>query len=255
MLNKRNMLALSALVLLASPALVASCFSLHPDIVPTVPMKSFSFRWYAAALMDTRLIGAFFIGVLVASASAMIACAVAWAGAHHEFVRKRAFANWAVFSAFLPCLMPPMVAGLALLGYYSLLGLRPGLHTLVFSHVAISAPLAFAIVRSGYGALDSDILGAASNLGASPTRSFLMVVLPGIRPSLMAALAASFLLSWSESSIAWFVGGFSHTLSTEIRVRMSSSITPAVYAAGVISVLLVLVPLLTFAYWHGGSRK
>ncbi len=115
----------------------------------------------------------------------------------------------------LPLVMPPAVAGIALLAAFGPHGLLGGLVSaagvelvfqtagVVVALIFVSAPFFLRSAVAAFGALDKQLLETAASLGARPFRVFTSVALPGARAGLAAGLA----LAWGRA-----LGEFGATL-------------------------------------------
>lgn len=115
----------------------------------------------------------------------------------------------------LPLVVPPAVAGIALLAAFGPQGiLGPAISgagiELVFQTagvvvalVFVSAPFFLRQAVASFGAVDRRLLEASRTLGAGPFRTFLAVAVPSARPGLAAGLA----LAWGRA-----LGEFGATL-------------------------------------------
>ena len=108
----------------------------------------------------------------------------------------------------LPIVLPPTVAGVALLTAFgrkgligepieSLTGFTFGFRTtaVIMAQVLVAAPFYVRAARAGFQAVDPHLLDMAYTLGASRSRAFFRVVVPLARPSLVAGIA----LCWSRA--------------------------------------------------------
>src|SRR5258708_17551811 len=103
-------------------------------------------------------------------------------------------ARWLETALQLPAVIPPAVAGIALLltfGRRGVLGAwldRAGLGVafsgaaVVMAQVFVAAPFYLSTATAAFGRLDGNQLAAARSLGASPARGFFLVGLPLARP-------------------------------------------------------------------------
>jgi len=127
----------------------------------------------------------------------------------HWLARGDNFARRAVrVLVVLPMVLPPVVAGVALLlafGRHGLIGapleawfgIRLSFSTwaVVLAEAYIALPFFVLTVEAGFRSLDTRQLQAAASLGASPSYRFRTMSLPLIRP----ALAAGLLLAWARA--------------------------------------------------------
>lgn len=115
----------------------------------------------------------------------------------------------------LPLVMPPAVAGIALLAAFGPRGVLGGVVEdaglelvfqtagVVVALVFVSAPFFLRQAIAAFGAVDQRLLEAARTLGAGPFRTFASVAVPNARPGLAAGLA----LAWGRA-----LGEFGATL-------------------------------------------
>ena len=82
----------------------------------------------------------------------------------------------------LPVMLPPLVLAVALLTFFVGVGLKPGLLTVIISHVLFTQPFVILIVHARMANFDFHTVESARDLGASPFTAFLTVTLPIIRP-------------------------------------------------------------------------
>lgn len=123
---------------------------------------------------------------------------------------RTSFPGKTIVDAFidLPIVLPPTVAGVALLTAFGRRGLLgepleswTGLTlsftttAVVMAQLLVAAPFYVRAVRGGIESVDANMERVAYTLGASRTRTFFRVVLPQARPALIAGI----ILSWSRA--------------------------------------------------------
>ena len=199
-----------------------------------------------------------FITTLV-SAALIIA-----AGTPLALLLARRFRGRELLQAFvgLPIVLPPVVAGLALLlafGRMGLLGralsafgidLPFSMAAVVIAQVVVAAPLYIIAARNAFEQTPTDVIDAAATLRASFTYTALRVIVPPALPALGAALA----LAWARA-----LGEFGATITFAGNLPGVTQTMPiAVYMVGdedldasiAISLILLLVSFVVLA----GSR-
>jgi molybdate transport system permease protein len=174
----------------------------------------------------------------------------------------------------LPMVLPPTVAGFALLMAFGRMGLA-GRALAVFgvslpfttlgvivAQVFMSAPFFIAPARAGFEGVDRRFLDAAATLRASEARRFLHVMLPLAAPSLVAGITLSAARALGEfGATITFAGnlpGVTQTLPLSVYIALQSDLDTAV----VLSTLLVLTSLGLLAGlrgvrsgWFGGEAR
>ncbi len=185
-------------------------------------------------------------------------------------VLARGRGAWAVVLrtvVMVPMVLPPVVAGLALLTtlgrrgllgqHLSVVGIQIGFTTVavVVAQTFVAMPF---LVISLEGALrtDSGDYGAvAANLGASPTRVLLRVTLPMALPALVSGTALTFARALGEfGATLTFAGSLAGTTRTlPLLVYLTREEDPGLALA--LAVLLVVVALLVVAVSARVTRR
>jgi ABC-type spermidine/putrescine transport system permease subunit II len=171
------------------------------------------------------------------------------------FATARSFGRFRYRGAFLlyvllPVLLPGLVFGFALLIYSAQLGIDLGPKTVTAAHLAWAFPFGFLAMLIATSRLDTRLLEAAADLGASRWQVFRDIEFPLLRPGIVAAFLFGFLLSFNELVRSIFVSGPTTTLPLYIWAQNSShlSTVPLVYALTTLITLASLV-VIGIAYW------
>lgn len=187
---------------------------------------------------------------------------VAWLLATREFRGKRVLE----VLLDLPMVLPPTVAGFALLmafGRMGLLGATLGAFgvTLPFSlagvivaQVFMAAPFYVGPARAGFASLDGRLLDAAATLRASEWFTFVHVALPLAAPALLAGAAMSGARALGEfGATITFAGnlpGATQTMPLAVYVALQSDLDTAV----LLSVLLLAMAFALLMGLRGAPR-
>jgi molybdate transport system permease protein len=168
----------------------------------------------------------------------------------------------------LPIVVPPAVAGLALLlafgrnGTFGPLLLKLGI-TLSFSTVAVimaqtfvASPFYVRSARAGFIAVDRTLEAASGSLGMGPLRTFAFITVPLAAP----ALVGGAVLSWARAlgefgATIMFAGnlqGVSQTLPLAVYLNLESGNVPI---AVVLSVILILFSLVVVVAVHTTAER
>jgi putative spermidine/putrescine transport system permease protein len=147
-------------------------------------------------------------------------------------------------SAFMlsPILFPTIVLGLALLVFYSRVGLSGSFTGLVIAHSVLTTPFVIRLVMASLAEFDPAVEEASRNLGAGWWRTFLQVTLPLIRPGVLAGAVFAFIISFDELVVTLFLAGPDMTtLPVRIYTYVEFSSDPTISA---ISTMLIVVWML-----------
>jgi molybdate transport system permease protein len=175
----------------------------------------------------------------------------------------------------LPLVLPPAVAGIALLAALGPEGLLGGVldaaHVelslatagVVVALVFVSSPFYLRQAIAAFGAVDRTLLDASRTLGASPARTFARVAVPTAKPGLVAggALAAGRALGEFGATLM-FAGSFqgiTQTVPLAIYDRFATDFTAALALSAVLiavsGAILLAVKLLHGADALGGAAR
>jgi len=169
----------------------------------------------------------------------------------------------------LPLVLPPTVLGFYLLIFLGASGSAGELWTriaghplafrfpgLVIASCIYSLPFVVQPLQAAFEGLDRRAVEASFTLGASRTRTFLRVVLPGIRRGLITAVVLGFAHTLGEFGVVLMVGG---NIPGETQV-VATAIYEYVYildydSAGVLSAGLLAFSFLVLVLVYGANRR
>lgn len=236
-------------VFLYAPIALVVVFSFNAGKSAT-QMTGFSLQWYGKALGNVFLTDALKTSLVVALVSAGLAAVfgtMAALGMERLGPRMRA-----VFEALMGAaiVVPGVVIGIATLvalaGLFGVLEgvglhLQMGYPSLIAAHGLFSMALVAMIVKARIAGLSRDIVEASYDLGAPPLRTFFQVVLPQLRPSILAGFLMAFTFSFDDFIIAFFVAGAETTLPMYVFASIRRGVTPEINAVATLVLLASLV--------------
>ena len=225
-------------ILMVLPTVVVVPISFSAADFISFPPVGFSLRWYEQFFTSRAWQRAAGNSVVVAVGATALATVI---GTMASLGAIRASQRWArrVMLAFLlPMMLPSIVSAVALYGGYARLGISGKVSGLILAHALLGLPFVVINVSAALQKMDWRLESAARSLGASPTRAFLLVTLPAIRPGVIAGAAFAFLTSFDEVVVALFMSGIdATTLPVQMWNGIRFEISPAV--AAVSTMLLI----------------
>jgi putative spermidine/putrescine transport system permease protein len=244
-----------ALLLLQVPVIIVVLASLTETSYLTVPPRGLTLKWYWHVLQDPSYIKAIAFSFVLALSATALSLAVGTAGAYALI--RRALPGADVIATFLmaPLVFPAVVIGVALLQFYTLIGVRGTFGALVAAHVLITMPYVVRSVLASLGGADPTLEEAARTLGAGPFTAFRKVTLPLIMPGIVAGGIFSFIVSFDNVPVSIFLVSVRQTtLPVKLFTAVEHGVDPGIAA---ISTLLVAVTGLAFVAaerWVGFHR-
>ncbi|MGE0117789.1 MAG: ABC transporter permease [Dongiaceae bacterium] len=239
----------AAIVFIFLPVVILVQYSFQDGLLPVPPFRGASLRWYEAMLANRRLMAGLGNSVAVGVASSAVAVALGFLAAYGLARARPRHAGRLRFGLMAPLTVPYIIIGLGLLNAFGALGISRSLVTIGIGHVVINLPLCFAIIYSQLGEHQAQIERAAHDLGASELQALLLVTVPMLWPTLLAAFVIAFTLSWDEFVIAFLLSRFDVTLPVVMWNMLNSGLNPQLNAVGTLvfaisTGLVVVVALL-----------
>ncbi|HYC33028.1 MAG TPA: ABC transporter permease [Gemmatimonadales bacterium] len=236
------------------PIAVVVLFAFHDSAIIAWPLQLGTLRWFRALVHDRAMIAAAWASVklaLVAVALALLlGVPAAFALDRLAFPGKTAFRRLVL----LPLVLPGIITGVALLSFFSFVGLRlsagyplvPG-WPVVLGHGAALTSIVVTQVFARLQRFDRSLEEASLDLYAAPWTTFRHVTLPAIRSAVIGSALLVFTLSLDEIAVTFFLIGRQNTLPLHIWGLLRRGITPEVNAAATIIFLLSLAVIVVWA--------
>jgi spermidine/putrescine transport system permease protein/putrescine transport system permease protein len=208
----------------------------------------FSTRWYEQffddAALQASLRASLFISFVSMVGALVLGTMLALA---LERVRSRKARAVGVV-ALVPLVTPEIVTGVAALLFFTGLGIKLSLITVIIAEITFSIAYVAVIVRGRLSAMSEEVEEAARDLGCTPWQSLRLVILPTILPALIASGLLVFALVFDDFVLAFFTTGVDpQPLPVRIYSQIRLAISPAINAVGTImlavSVLLITLSL------------
>lgn len=241
----------AVLLFLYAPLVVLVVMSFN-DSRRTTVWKGFTLDWYRKLFADTELMLALANSLSIAAISTAFSLVLGTMAAMALW-RFRFRARPLVDGAFaLPVVVPEICMGVAMLLFFARVLPWPAdlpwplsLGAIVIAHVSFCFPFVAVVVRARLASFDPALEEAARDLGAGPWRALADVVIPHLRPSLLAGALLAFTLSLDDFVITFFTAGpDTVTFPVKVYSMVRFSVTPKVNAIS--TLLLLLTAGLTF---------
>jgi spermidine/putrescine transport system permease protein len=136
-------------------------------------------------------------------------------------------------------LVPDIVIAVGMLSLFSYFLVPLGLITLIVGHTLLGLGFTIPILKSRLDELDSRLVEASLDLGASATYTFRHVVLPFLYPAILVSTLLVMIVSFDDFVVSFFCAGSSaQTLSLYVFTMIRSGISPTVNALSTIMLLI-----------------
>ena len=244
----RSWVALT-MIFLYAPLVVLMIFSFN-DSKRNVVWKGFTFKYYEKALDNASLVEALinsltiaFLATIFSLILGALAAVMLW---RFRFPLKGAVEG----TMALPIIVPEICMGVAMLIFFAKVEWPTGmvwplnLSAITIAHITFCFPFVALVVRARLAGFNKEEEEAARDLGATEWQVFRDVLLPHMKPSLVAGALLAFTLSLDDFVITFFTSG-PDTITFPVKVysMVRFSVTPEVNAAS--TLLIILTVLLT----------
>lgn len=214
------------------------------------PISTWSTRWYEKAFVSLSVRDLVWtsltVAILVTLCSVVLAFFGALAFARYDWKGRKLYQRLVL----LPIFFPQAVLGLALLLWFSVVGVTTSWHTAVFAHMVWIVPIVILIMSIQAYSFDPALEEAAFDLGASRWQVLREVTLPILSPGIVSGAIFAFLLSWGNFPLSLFSTGADQTVPEWLYAKMVSGYTPMVPTLGALTMGgAALLLLLAYVVW------
>ena len=229
-------------IFLYAPILLLVLFSFNGSSSATI-WSHFSLEWYYKVAVNADIQRATLNSLIVAGAASVLATALATLAAL-AMARGGPFrgAQVALGTLLLPLIVPEIVTAIAMLIFFTAIGLKLGLGNLIIAHTVFCIPFAYLPIRARLDSLSPVYEEAAQDLYANGWQTFRRVTLPLLAPGILSGLMLAFITSVDDFIITLMVGSAgTTTLPIYIYSLIRIGITPEINA---ISTLVLVISFL-----------
>ncbi|MEJ1962654.1 MAG: ABC transporter permease subunit [Gammaproteobacteria bacterium] len=250
--QNRSLFLFTCLVLgfafLYIPILSVVAYSFNESKLVTV-WGGFSTKWYGVLFDDRQMLEGVWLSLRIAGVTAFGAVIIGTL-AGLVLARFGKFRGRTTLAGMVtaPLVMPEVITGLSLLLLFVAFAPLPlvpdqrGFSTITIAHITLTMSYVTVVVQSRLSTMDESLEEAAMDLGARPSKVFMVITLPIIAPAIVSGWLLAFTLSLDDLVIATFAAGPStNTLPMMIFSKVRLGVTPEINALATLMVTTVTV--------------
>ena len=220
------------------------------------PVHAWTDKWYQKAFSSLSvrelLATSLSVAALVTIISVVLAFMGALAFARYDWKGRKIYQKLIL----LPIFFPQAVLGLAMLLWFSALGIITSWQTAVFAHLVWITPIVILIMSIQVYSFDPALEEAAFDLGATRWQVLSEITLPILSPGIISGGIFAFLLSWGNFPLSLFTTGADQTIPEWLYAKMMSGYTPMVPTLGSLTLSSAVVfLLLAYITWLALSAR
>ncbi|MEO1609999.1 MAG: ABC transporter permease [Pseudomonadota bacterium] len=244
---------IATIVFLYLPIIVLVIFSFNDSRRGgNIIWRGFTFDYYEKALNNAGLIEAFANSITIAVISTIFSVILGALTAVLLWRFRFSFKPLFEGMVSLPIVIPEICMGVSLAVFFGYFGLwaPPGtpwpfnLANIIIAHITFSFPFAAMVIRTRLATFNRETEEAAKDLGATEFEVFRDILLPHMKPGLIAGALLAFTLSLDDFVVTFFTSAPNAvTFPVKVYSMVRFSVTPEINAAS--TVLIILTVILT----------
>lgn len=206
----------------------------------------FSFKWYGQLWNSSDFTHALHNSLIVAAGTTLLSISL---GLLFVLYSSKNYLNKLSPIFYSTLAAPEIIIAVALLHFFIFFSIPLSFSTLIIGHTLLGLGYVIPIIRTRFLELDYRLTEASLDLGASPTQTFMRIIIPLLMPAIIAAALLVFTLSFDDFVISFFCAGAStQTLPVYIYSVIRSGNSSLLHALSTISLLTssFLIVLFTF---------
>lgn len=236
------------------PVLFLPVFSFNDSVFISFPLTGFTTKWYGQMLADSGMLHALGNSLKVGAVTALLATTLGLLAAKALTRYRVPGGNALLGFTSLPLFIPDIVLGISVLILLNALSVPLSLLTVIAGHSLVCIPFAITVLMSRFDGFDKSLEEASLDLGENGWMTFWRVTFPLALPGVISSLLLTFIVSFDEFLIAYFLSGNEPTLPIYIwgQLRFPYKL-PSVLALGAL-ILVTSTVLVVIAEWvrsHG----
>ena len=207
--------------------------------------EGFSFVWYEELFRNASIINALQVTFTIAILAAIISTVLGTLAAIGIYAMKKRPQALMMTLTNIPMTMPDIVTGISLMLLYLFCRVDRGYWTMLLAHITFDIPYVVLSVMPKLKQMNKFSYEAALDLGCTPGKALVKVILPAIKPGIVTGAMLAFTLSLDDFTISYFTTSpLVQNLSTLIYSEARKGIKPTLNALSALMFIVLLALLL-----------
>ena len=237
-------------IYLYAPLITLMAFSFN-NSRRNIIWRGFTLDYYVAVFQDGDLLTAFGNSLTIAAVSTLFSVVLGALTALLLWRFRFPFKPALEGALSLPIVVPEICMGVAMLVFFTQVLPWPtqmawplNLGAIIISHISFSFSFVAIVIRARLASFNRDLEEAAKDLGAGEWRIFRDILIPHMRPGLLAGALLAFTLSLDDFVITFFTSG-PDTTTFPVKVYSMARFSPSPEINAASTLLIVITVALT----------
>lgn len=233
---------LTVLLFLALPTLIVVPVSLNSSKYLDFPPEALTLHWYAEFFGDPKWIASTLLSFRIALVVMVVSLVVGTMAALAMVRGLRGGGTTINALVMAPLIVPTIVYAIAVLIFFTPMGLAGTFWGYVLAHSALAVPYVVLMVSAALYRTDPAMEMAALSLGANRLQAIWLVTLPTIRPALAAGAIFAFLTSFDDATLSFFLANLTDvTLPRKMFENLQFFISPVLAAVATLLTIFTVI--------------
>ena len=206
--------------------------------------SGFSLRWYKHMLESGDMMEALYTTFGVALIATFVATVAGTISAIGLSKSKKIVRQLVEQVNNLPMMNPEIVTAIGLMLLFITFRVEKGYMTMLLAHIAFCIPYVMLSVMPKIRSLDPNLADAAMDLGATPWKALIKVIVPQITPGIVSGALIAFTMSVDDFIISYFVTGRGVKNLSIMVYTMSRRMNPSINAVSTLVVVIITIVLI-----------
>lgn len=206
--------------------------------------SGFSLRWYKHMLESGDMMEALYTTFGVALIATFVSTVVGTISAIGLSKSKKIVRQLVEQVNNLPMMNPEIVTAIGLMLLFITFRVEKGYMTMLLAHIAFCIPYVMLSVMPKIRSLDPNLADAAMDLGATPWKALIKVIVPQITPGIVSGALIAFTMSVDDFIISYFVTGRGVKNLSIMVYTMSKRMNPSINAISTLVVVIITIVLI-----------
>ncbi|AGS26524.1 ABC transporter permease subunit [Rhizobium etli] len=243
----------ASILYLYAPLAIIVLFSFNSANLQIFPLQGVTLHWYQELLRDQSLMEAARRSVIVALCVVTMSVTLGTIFALIIHYARLKGARFFELAFALPIATPGVVLGIEMVLGTEIFSIPSGVARIVIGQMSFVMPVTMLLLLVRLRRLDPSLMEASLDLGANRRQSFVHVLFPMIRGTIVASAFLGLTLSADDVMVTLFLSGGAPTLPIWVFNQLRFGFTPSVNA--IFSLLLFACLLVVgFATWRTSAK-
>ena len=223
------------ILFLEAPLVILVIQSFTAESYLAFPPPSYGIRWYKEVLTSEDWLNSISLSLIIAAVVTPLSLVLGTMAAFALDRGPKKLKHGLQTIMIAPMVLPHIVLGLGLFKMALQLDIDDSMLAYIPAHLTITIPFVIISVGASLQTFEVSLEEAARSLGASRFWAVWYITLPIIRPALIAGSIFSFIISFDEFIITFFLTTFQRTLPIEMFSTLMYQVKPSIAAVSTLT--------------------